>query len=341
MENKSHALAAGAFVLAMAALLVAMAIWLTREKGETKPFELSTRATVTGLQPQAAVRFKGVSVGRVTHIGFDPDVAGNVLIRIVVDTDAPLTPTTYATLSYQGITGLAFIQLDDDGKPQVTEKPGSSGIARLPLHASQLGELSARVPELMSKVEEATQRLNQLLSDDNQKQISLALKGVAQSATAINKLAASVDNTLTQRIDPALAAVPALVTGATKTMRALETTAVDVSRTAQAFEATANRVIAKNGPMDQLAQGTAALVHAAETFGSVSLPRINRVSEEASRAARQLSRAVTGINDNPQSLIFGNGVVQPGPGEPGFVSPAAGALPGALPGTSGTSGARP
>ena len=337
MENKSHALAAGAFVLAMAALLVAMAIWLNREKGDTQPFELSTRDTVTGLQPQAAVRFKGVSVGRVTHIGFDPDVAGNVLIRIAVDTDAPLTPTTYATLSYQGITGLAFIQLDDEGKEQDPEKPGSSGIPRLPLHASQLGELSARVPELLSKVEEATQRVNQLLSDGNQKQITLALEGAAQSAAAIGKLATSVDRTLTQRIDPALAGVPALVADSRKTMTALQATATDISRTATAFEATATRLNAKDGALDRLAEGTGALAHAADTFGAATLPRVNRVSEEASRAARQLSRTVIGINDNPQSLIFGNGVVQPGPGEPGFVSPSVGTAIG----TPGASGARP
>ena len=330
MENKSHALAAGAFVLAVTALLVAMAMWLTRDKGVTQPFELSTRDTVTGLQPQAAVRFKGVSVGRVTDIGFDPHVAGNVLIRIAVDSNAPLTPTTFATLSYQGITGLAFIQLDDEGKKQEAEPKGSSGIPRLPLRTSQLGELSARVPELMSKVEEVSERVNQLLSDTNQKNFAKTLEGVAASAASINKITQSLDHTLTQRVDPALAALPALVNDSSKTMQALQGAAKDVSRTADAFTATADRLNGKAGPIDRLAEGTGALSQAADTFGSTTLPRLNRVGEDASRAARQLSRTVTNINDNPQSLFFGNGVVHPGPGEPGFVSPSV-----------GTSGARP
>ena len=330
MENKSHALAAGAFVLAVTALLVAMAMWLTRDKGVTKPFELSTRDTVTGLQPQAAVRFKGVSVGRVTAIGFDPSVEGNVLINIAVDSTAPLTPITFATLSYQGITGLAFIQLDDEGKPQEPEPPGASGVPRLPLRTSQLGELSARVPELLTRVEEMADRVNVLLSDANQKNFAKTLEGVAASATAINKLTQSLDHTLTQRIDPALAALPALVTDSSKTMQALQGTAKDVSRTANAFTATADRLNGKDGPIDRLVTGTGALSQAADTFGSTTLPRLNRVGEDASRAARQLSRTVTTINDNPQSLIFGNGVVHPGPGEPGFVSPSV-----------GNSGARP
>ena len=331
MENKSHALAAGAFVLAVTALLVAMALWLMSDKGVTKPFELTTRDTVTGLQPQAAVRFKGVSVGRVTHIGFDPDTAGNVLIRIAVDADAPLTPTTFATLSYQGITGLAFIQLDDDGtKTADAVEKGSSGVPRLPLRTSQLGELSARVPELMTKVEEVSERVNQLLSDTNQKNFAKTLEGVAASAASINKITQSLDHTLTQRVDPALAALPALVNDSSKTMQALQGAAKDVSRTADAFTATADRLNGKDGPIDRLAEGTGALSQAADTFGSTTLPRLNRVGEETSRAARQLSRTVTNINDNPQSLIFGNGVVHPGPGEPGFVSPSV-----------GTSGARP
>src|SRR5690349_20305397 len=110
MENKSHAWAAGLFVLGVTALLIALAVWLTRDAGSSHAYELSSRDTVTGLQPQAAVRYKGVAVGKVTHIGFDPDAPGNVLIRIDVNDTTPLSPTTFATLSYQGITGLAFVQ---------------------------------------------------------------------------------------------------------------------------------------------------------------------------------------------------------------------------------------
>ena len=74
----------------------------------------------------------------------------------------------------------------------------------------------------------------------------------------------------------------------------------------------------------RLAEGSQALSHAADAFNAATLPRINRVTEDTSRAARQLSRAVTGISDNPQSLIWGTGRAQPGPGEPGFTPPRVG-----------------
>ena len=92
MENKSHAFAAGLFVLVVTALVVGLGVWLTRDRGNYQSYELSSGEGVAGLQPQAAVRYKGVSVGRVTHIGFDSQASGNVLIRIAVSVDAPITP---------------------------------------------------------------------------------------------------------------------------------------------------------------------------------------------------------------------------------------------------------
>ena len=87
---------------------------------------------------------------------------------------------------------------------------------------------------------------------------------------------------------------------------------------------TAKRLNEKDGPIDRLAEGTQALSSAADAFNAATLPRINQVTDETSRAVRRLSRAANSINDNPQSLIFGNGAQAPGPGEPGFSAPQGG-----------------
>src|ERR1035437_9133534 len=126
MENKAHALAAGAFVLLVGAMLVALAIWLTRDSGVRRVYEMSTREAVSGLQPQAAVRYRGIDVGKVAQIGFDPQATGNVLVRIAVDDKAPITKSTFATLGYQGVTGLAFVQLADQ-RGENKKKKGEGG----------------------------------------------------------------------------------------------------------------------------------------------------------------------------------------------------------------------
>jgi phospholipid/cholesterol/gamma-HCH transport system substrate-binding protein len=328
MENKSHAMAAGTFVLAVAALLIALAVWLSRESGSSHPYELSTSASVTGLQLQAPVRYKGVAVGKVTYIGFDPQVPGNVVIRLNVDDTTPLAPSTFATLSYQGITGLAFVQLDDAGDEIEKLPPGASGVPRLPLKNSRLGELTDQAPVLLSKVQDVLDNMNKLLSEQNQQKVGAVLDNTAaataqigEAAQNVNKLTAQLESTMRLRVDPALAGVPAMTREVGASLAAVRQAADDVARMASNIDTTADRLNQKDGPLDRLAEGTAALSRVAETFGAATLPRVNRVTEDASRAARQLSRTVNGINDNPQSLIFGSGNVQPGPGEPGFTAP--------------------
>ncbi|KAF1046307.1 MlaD family protein [Xylophilus sp.] len=322
MENKSHALAAGAFVIAVAALLVALSFWLTRDSRSYKRYELSTKDGITGLQPQAAVRYKGVAVGKVQSIGFDPQAASNVLIRIAVDDHAPVTPKTFATLNDQGVTGLAYVLLDDAAEPLPPVPSGASGLPRLPLRTSQLGKLTEQAPLILAQIKEATERINTLLGDDNQKTLVGAIANIGRAADSIATLSARIDATVSQRVDPALATLPQIAADVSRTLGTVQTAAADVGGMSREIATTARRLNEKDGALDRLAQGTQALAHAADAFGAATLPRVNRVTDDASRAARQLSRTVNGINDNPQSLIFGNGAAVPGPGEPGFAAPA-------------------
>ncbi|MFT3718882.1 MlaD family protein [Pseudorhodoferax sp.] len=330
MENKAHAMAAGIFVLVVAALLIALAVWLGRESGSTRTFELSTSEAVTGLQPQAPVRFKGVAVGKVTHIGFDPDVTGNIVIRIAVDETTPLTPSTFATLSYQGITGLAFVQLDDLGGPPQQLPPGASRVPRLALKNSRLGELTDQAPELMAKVQLLLDNFNAVLGEQNVKNFGTVLANTGEATASIGKaargieqLAAQIESTLRRSVDPALAGMPQMTQEAQRSLQAVRQAAEQVARLSGDVDALALRLNAQDGPLDRLAEGSAALSRAAETFGAATLPRVNRASDDTARAVRQLGRTVNAINDNPQSLIFGSGSISPGPGEPGFAAPGA------------------
>src|SRR5512133_2326602 len=314
MENKAHALAAGIFVVVVTAMLVALAAWLTRDTGERDLYEISTRETVTGLQAQAAVRYRGVDVGKVAWIGFDPKTTGNVLMRLEIDREAPLTRDTFATLSFQGVTGLALVQLDDTGKPAPRLVPDDENPPRIPLKPSLLSKLTDRGEVILEQVEKVTVRINELLGDANQKRVAAALDGLGSAAADASRLAQRLDTTLAKRVDPALAEAPA-------TMRSVQHSADEIGKTAADFSLTARRLNDKDGPIDRLAEGAQALSHAADSFNGATLPRINRVTEDTSRAVRRLSRTVTSIGDNPQSLIYGSGPIKPGPGEPGFTAP--------------------
>lgn len=303
MENKAHALIAGAFVVLVTALLALLAVWLTRDNTQRDLYEMSTGETVTGLQPQAVVRYRGVLVGKVERIGFDAKVKGNVLIRISVDHAAPVTKSTFATVASQGVTGLGFIQLDDDGESKERLVSTDGDPPRIPLRPGSLDKLLKQSDAIFSQAEQATARLNQLLSDENQKAVTTAVKELAEAAGSIRRVA--------KGLEPTVAALPALSRDSSATMKALKTASDEVGSAAR-------RLNEKGGPLDKLGEGGTALAAGIETFSAATLPKLGEVADETARTMRQLRRTVSGVDDNPQSLIFGNGKPIPGPGEPGF-----------------------
>src|SRR3954467_8777202 len=190
MENKAHAMAAGLFVTALTILVLVLAAWLTRETGVRDTYEISTREAVTGLQAQAPVRFRGVDVGKVSEVGFDPKVQGNVLLKLEVARAAPPTTATFASLSFQGVTGLSFIQLADEGRPAQRLKPDEANPPRIPLRPGLLAKLEERGEVILEQVEQVTKRVNTLLGEPNQKRIADALESISHAANGTNQLVA-------------------------------------------------------------------------------------------------------------------------------------------------------
>jgi phospholipid/cholesterol/gamma-HCH transport system substrate-binding protein len=336
MENKAHALAAGMFVLLVTALLVALAAWLTRDTGVRRVYEISSQEAVNGLQPQAPVRYRGVAVGKVTTIGFDPKVKGNVLVQIALDDTAPVTRSTYASLGFQGVTGLAFVQLDDSGESKIALEALVDGEpGRIPMRASLLSKLSDQGVAILSQIEQTAARVNLLLSPANQKELMATVSGIGQAAGSVQQLSERVqqlsgtmDGILKAQLGPDRVSIPQFVQEATGTVKSLQKTSEGVEQTATEFKKTANeitrlaeRLNTQGGVVDKLAEGAGAMAAAGNSFNGGTLPRLNRTSEEASRTARQVNRAVNAVSDNPQSLLFGNGPIAPGPGEPGFSFP--------------------
>jgi len=315
MENKSHALAAGAFVLAVAAMLVALAAWLTRDTGEHRLFEISSREGVTGLQEQAPVRYKGVTVGRVLSITLDTETTGNVRVRFAVDGTAPMTTATFATLGFQGVTGLAFIQLDDAGGASQALATNDDQPPRIPMRPSLMSRLSDPGPGLLGQLDETSQRINQLLAAPNQKKLMDAIGNLGQAAAHIDQVAQQ--SNLPVLAQDASVALKSLKMNAERLGQSAET----VGASADAFKRMSERMNEPGGTLDQIAQGTDALLATGQSLNATLVPRVNRTVDDTARTVRHIGRAVETDNDNPQALLLGNGSVPPGPGEPGFVEP--------------------
>ena len=313
----------------MAALLVALATWLTRDTSEQRLYEISTHDGVTGLQPQAGVRYKGVLVGRVTGIELDRAVRGNVLVRMALNESVPMTTTTFATLGFQGVTGLAYIQLDDTAKDSPELPTSKAQVARIPMRAGMVSRFTEQGGNLLGQLEQASQKANALLAAENQKALMQAVGHLSQAASNIARLTQHVDAMLTPPAGADALNLPKLAVQVDTTMRSLQATAERLGGSAEAVRNSANefkrmstRMNEPGGTLDRIAHSTDVLASTGQQLNASLLPRLNRTADDTARTVRQVGRAAETLSDAPQSLLLGKKAQVPGPGEPGFVAPS-------------------
>jgi phospholipid/cholesterol/gamma-HCH transport system substrate-binding protein len=313
MENRSYALMTGFFTVALLVAAILVGLWLNRDRTELHPYEIVTTQTIPGLNPQATVRYRGLEVGRVDDIVFDPRVTGQILIRLSIAEGAPVTTTTFASLGYQGVTGIAFIQLDDDrtGSPLLASDKGH--VARIPLRPGLLDQLEKRGLSILEKTEQITNSLNSILSQENAEKITGAVDNISKAAVAYGEIP--------KQLQPTLARLPELTTKLDRTMSSVNELSTSATSAVRNYDRLATTLQAPGGPIDRAAGAIASLEGVTSDLEMRTLPHLVEMTDEARISLRAVRRTVTNIGDRPQSILFGGPKAQPGPGEPGFVPP--------------------
>ena len=310
MENRSYALMTGIFTIALLIATVLVGLWLNRDKTELSPYEIVTTQSIPGLNPQATVRYRGLEVGRVEEIVFDPKVTGQILIKLSVEEGSPVTTTTFASLGYQGVTGIAFIQLDDEqtGSPLLATSADAPAV--IPLRQGFLDQVEKRGKEILTQTEEVTKRLNALLSPENQKTMLTAFSDVSETATKYRDLPAKLEPTITK--------LPALANEVQRTLVSVNALATDVNRLTTGLQAPDGPIAHVTSTVDRIGMSVESVAGGLELD---TLPQVNSLADDTRSSMRALRKTMNKINDRPQSLIFGGPGTPPGPGEEGFTAP--------------------
>jgi phospholipid/cholesterol/gamma-HCH transport system substrate-binding protein len=114
MEEKVNFAVVGVFVLVLSAALIGSVLWLSSGKTFGKSYDLYLTymdESVAGLNLNAPVRYRGVEVGRVRKISLAPGNVEQVQLILAIESGTPVKVDTVATLSTQGLTGIAFVDL--------------------------------------------------------------------------------------------------------------------------------------------------------------------------------------------------------------------------------------
>lgn len=309
METRAHHLAVGIFVLVLIAALAGFVIWISKFNGEQNYAYYTVRFSedVTGLSVDGPVRYRGVTVGRVTDIRIDPDNPIFVRITIQVSPDTPVVTDTVASLEAQGITGVLYVLLKGgtQGAPRMKvtdltpypEIPGAPG---------KFEALLAGAPALLEHATQLVDRVTLMFSDQNQAAIANTLNnlqgisatfndpknGVSQTLDSISDAAVSID-AMSEQVRVLAANLDKQVGGLAG---ASQKTLDDLHKLTTSFEGAADEI------HDLVAENRRPL----NDFAQSGLYELTQMASEMRTLIATLTRISTQFERDPARFLFGD-----------------------------------
>jgi phospholipid/cholesterol/gamma-HCH transport system substrate-binding protein len=190
MNNRVNYSLVGFLVLFALSAMMVFGYWLLKpsKEIEMKVYAIYFDESVSGLNLDAPVKYKGINVGKVTELNINPKNSEQVEVLINVLKSTPIKSSTVAQLTSQGITGLSYINLSfgDESSEFLKAQKGQEYpvIKTIP---SLLIKLENTVGDLTLNLSETLQRTRELLKEDNQAEFSLLLKNSAIFMSKMNQ----------------------------------------------------------------------------------------------------------------------------------------------------------
>ncbi|MES2547392.1 MAG: MlaD family protein [Pseudomonadota bacterium] len=283
--------------------------------------------SVAGLNLNAPVKYNGVDVGKVQNIQLDPSNPERVRLVFAIERGTPIKVDTVAVLKTQGLTGIAYVELDggaQDALPLV-----ASGQEKYPVIQTK-PSLSTRLENILTtvlaKLDNTSSTIDSLLSIENREAFKSALadiaivsKTIAQRKTEIDagivNAARAADNTAraTEKLNP-------LIDKMQPVADQLTVTIAQINKSAAAIEKAADEaaIASTNAGKTVTSVGNNVDRYTAET-----LPEVQRLLAELNALSASLKRLSEQTERDPASLLRGRSAVPNGPGEtsPESVSP--------------------
>jgi phospholipid/cholesterol/gamma-HCH transport system substrate-binding protein len=308
----------GLFVAIGLALVIVAVIWLGMsnylEKGQlyTAYFDES----VQGLGPDSPVKYRGVSIGRVTQIGVAPDAT---LIEVVMKIESDLQPAEIrsnmvAQLKSVGITGIMFIELDRKKPWEVHLAKKLSFIPKypeVPTKPSDIQKIIQGVDGIIQKVnaidfqgvveglKSSMLTLNQAIARADIEQLSKELRKTLQHAQTV------LDKTRWEKtlatIDTAGSSFTGMTDQARKTIQRLDGLVAGNKKNLQEAIDGIKRSVRH---MEQIAKNGNGLIENADARLTQMEQRLDLTLENVQRSTGELDRFMEQIADQPSQLLF-------------------------------------
>ncbi|MDS4042532.1 MAG: MlaD family protein [Candidatus Competibacter sp.] len=327
MQSKVNYALVGLFVIVLGSTLLGAVFWLTLgvENKVYDRYRVYFRESVAGLNPKATVRYRGVQVGQVESIRLDPNNPDQVDVVLDIERGIPIRRDTTATLSTRGLTGVASVELSGGGQSLPLEKVPGQDLPVIQAGPSLVARLDDAFNNILTNVNNLSDRLERLLSDENLAAFSQTLRHVSAVTGAVADRSDSIRQTLanvetftgalaqrSERLGKALDQLAAALEKTNGLSAQVQATLSDFRTGAQALRGMADSFNRTGQTLNGLAEdGRREL----RRLGQTTVPELNALLMQANDLATVLQRLAEMLEQNPRALLLGKPSGRPGPGE--------------------------
>jgi phospholipid/cholesterol/gamma-HCH transport system substrate-binding protein len=181
METRANYVLIGLFSILSVIAAAIFTLWMANSglNKQTTTYDVVFEGPVRGLEVGGEVRFNGIQVGEVTELSLSRANPKDVIARISVQSDTPISVTSIAELEPAGLTGTAYVQISagQEGSARLTSGLGQ-GPAKISSRRGQLDRLFGESEDVISTTLTAVTNVNKLLSEDNLRNFAAALANI-------------------------------------------------------------------------------------------------------------------------------------------------------------------
>lgn len=308
MEERVNLVAVGVFVIVLALTAIGSVLYLTGGMYTRKNYDTYLTfmtESVSGLNLNAPVRYRGVEVGRVRAIALAPGNVEQVQVTLQIERGTPVKEDTIAMLETQGLTGISYIDLTAGhrGSAPLKAKPGEE-YPVIQSGASLMSRLETSVPVLLAGLTRVTDNVNAVLDGENQLAVKRTLADLALLSRTLSTRSATIDS--------GLADAARTARNTARITDQLPQLVQRVERSADALDRMARQL----GAAGTSASGTIDDVRGdLRGFTAETLPEMRELVDELRELTTTMQRIAEKVERNPSTLLFNQPATRRGPGE--------------------------
>ena len=292
MERNAHYLIVGIFVVTTLVMATILFVWISGsyDTKTYKQYSVYFHGFVNGLSEGSTVSYRGVNVGRVLSIRFDPDHPERIKTTIEIEESTPISTSTSVSLKAVGITGLSELAIKTEnasGNPLTA--PEGEQYPVIPSKRSGISQLLDDAPQVTDKTIQVLERVNALLSKNNIAKINTALENLEQASANFNMILS--ENNI-QRIDTTLESLEQASTNFNEILN--EENAQSIAKMLKTLNTTTarlDRILSKNAKQ-------------IESFTGDNLDEIAILVRDTRETVNAFKILAQKLSDNPSQILY-------------------------------------